>query len=119
MRKSARIQADVVKYKRAIRTIGPRPLRYYGNGIPYLKETEIKGRLVVIEGPDASGRNTPDWKFNNSFRSKWACVLNTGLRRFDLIASWSVRSQKKFRHREKNIKSILCCETLQINLKIK
>ena len=37
-------------------TFGPRPLRFYGNGIAYLNDTEIKGRLVVIEGPDASGR---------------------------------------------------------------
>ena len=109
MRSSTRIQADVVKYKKAIRTIGPRPLRYYGNGIPYLKETEIKGRLVVIEGPDASGRSTQIGNLIIHLEASGHAVLNTGLRRSDLIDSWSVRSQKKFRHREKNIKSILRC----------
>ena len=34
------------------------PMRYYGKGIRYIEDTEVKGRLIVIEGPDASGRST-------------------------------------------------------------
>ena len=29
---------------------------YYGHGIPYFRNIEIKGKLIVIEGPDSSGR---------------------------------------------------------------
>ena len=31
---------------------------FYGHAIPYLEDIEIKGRFIVIEGPDASGRST-------------------------------------------------------------
>ena len=30
----------------------------YGKGISYLANTKVKGRFIVIEGPDASGRST-------------------------------------------------------------
>src|SRR5215813_6646874 len=30
----------------------------YSKGISYLANTKVKGRLIVIEGPDASGRST-------------------------------------------------------------
>src|SRR6187431_401902 len=97
MRSSSRTQADVVKHKRAIRTIGPRPLRYYGNdGIPYLKETEIKGRLIVIEGPDASGRSTQIGNLINHLEASGHAVLNTGLRRSDLIAPGLLEAKRNF-----------------------
>ena len=96
MRSSARTQADVVKHKRAIRTIGPRPLRYYGNGIPYLKETEIKGRLIVIEGPDASGRSTQIGNLIIHLEASGHAVLNTGLRRSDLIAPGLLEAKRNF-----------------------
>lgn len=96
MRNSARTQADVVKHKKAIRTIGPRPLRYYGNGIPYLKETEIKGRLVVIEGPDASGRSTQIGNLIIHLEASGHAVLNTGLRRSDLIAPGLLEAKRNF-----------------------
>ena len=39
-----------------------RNVRWYGNGnsdgIPYLHDLQIKGRLIVVEGPDSSGRST-------------------------------------------------------------
>jgi len=96
MRSSARTQADVVKHKRAIRTIGPRPLRYYGNGIPYFKETEIKGRLIVIEGPDASGRSTQIGNLIIHLEASGHAVLNTGLRRSDLIAPGLLEAKRNF-----------------------
>src|SRR5918995_6645780 len=95
MRSSTRTQADV-KHKRAIRTIGSRPLRYYGNGIPYLNETEIKGRLVVIEGPDASGRSTQIGNLIIHLEASGHAVLNTGLRRSDLIAAGLLEAKRNF-----------------------
>ena len=79
-------QADI-KNKNVVQSIGPRPLRFYGDGIPYLEEeAEIKGRLVVIEGPDASGRSTQIGSLITHLEASGHAVLNTGLRRSDLVA---------------------------------
>jgi hypothetical protein len=32
-----------------------RKASFYGHAIPYLEDVEIKGRFIIIEGPDASG----------------------------------------------------------------
>jgi len=59
--------------------------RFYGQGIPYLKDTEVKGRLIVIEGPDASGRSTQISLVTTKLEADGHAVLNTGLRRSELI----------------------------------
>lgn len=33
-----------------------RKVHFYGHAIPYLEGIEIKGKFIVIEGPDNSGR---------------------------------------------------------------
>ena len=40
-----------------LRVMLERTIESYGKGIPYLRDTRVKGRLIVIEGPDASGRS--------------------------------------------------------------
>jgi dTMP kinase len=85
-----------VRYKKTIQSTGPRPLRFYGNGIPYLEETEIKGSLVVIEGPDASGRSTQIGSLTSHLEAKGHAVLNTGLRRSDLIAPGLLEAKRNF-----------------------
>ena len=67
---------------------GPRKdhsARFYGRGIPYLSDTEIKGKLIVIEGPDASGRSTQISQITAKLEADGHAVLNTGLRRSELI----------------------------------
>lgn len=63
---------------------------WYGNGrlggIPYLQDTEISGRLIVIEGPDASGRSTQIEMLTTRLEADGFAVLNTGLKRSELIA---------------------------------
>ena len=62
-----------------------RPLDFYGEGIPYLKEVDIRGRLIVIEGPDGSGRSTQIDMIISKLEADGHGVLNTGLKRSDLI----------------------------------
>ena len=57
-----------------------RPLAFYGEGIKYLKDTEIKGRLIVIEGPDGSGRSTQIQTIIAKLESDGHAVVNTGLK---------------------------------------
>jgi dTMP kinase len=69
-----------------IRPISPRPIRYYGYGISYLQDTKIKGRLIVIEGPDASGRSTQITMITSHLEANGHAVVNTGLKRSELIS---------------------------------
>jgi dTMP kinase len=62
------------------------PIRYYGKGIPYLQDEDVKGRLIVIEGPDASGRSTHIGMITAELEAAGHAVLNTGLRRSELVS---------------------------------
>ena len=59
---------------------------YYGHGIPYFRNIEIKGKLIVIEGPDSSGRSTQISLLNSHLEANGHAVLNTGLKRSELIS---------------------------------
>ena len=65
--------------------------KWYGTkkfgGIPYLNDLEISGRLIVVEGPDASGRSTQIELLTTKLEADGYAVLNTGLKRSDLIGS--------------------------------
>ncbi len=65
--------------------LGTRNIEFYGEGLPYLKDVEIKGRLIVIEGPDGSGRSTQIDLLTTKLESDGHAVLNTGLKRSELI----------------------------------
>jgi dTMP kinase len=77
-------------------SIGARPMEYYGPSIPYLKETEIKGRFIVIEGPDASGRSTQIAMVTTKLEADGHAVLNTGLRRSELIGEGILEAKRNF-----------------------
>lgn len=62
-----------------------RALRFYGDGIPYLKNTLSLGKLIVIEGPDGSGRSTQIELIKNKLESEGHSVVTTGLKRSDFI----------------------------------
>ncbi len=68
---------------------GHRPIRWYGDGlkdgIPYLHDLEIGGRLIVVEGPDASGRSTQITRITAKLEADGHAVLNTGLKRSELM----------------------------------
>lgn len=73
----------------------PRSLEFYGEGIPYLKDTQIKGRLVVIEGPDGSGRSTQIQSIISRLESDGHAVVNTGLKRSELIGQGILQAKQK------------------------
>jgi dTMP kinase len=74
---------------------GSRPLRYYGKGIPYLQDTEVKGRLIVIEGPDASGRSTHIGIITAKLEANGHAVLNTGLKRSELVSEGIMEAKRE------------------------
>jgi dTMP kinase len=73
-----------------------RTLQFYGYGIPYLNDTNTKGRLIVIEGPDASGRSTQIGLITTKLEAAGHAVLNTGLRRSELISQGIIEAKKNF-----------------------
>ncbi|MGI0039894.1 MAG: dTMP kinase [Nitrososphaera sp.] len=75
--------------------ISSRPIRYYGKGIPYQQDTEVKGRLVVIEGPDASGRSTHIGMITAKLEADGHAVLNTGLRRSELVSEGIMQAKQE------------------------
>jgi dTMP kinase len=67
------------------KTSQSRKVEFYGHGIKNLQDVEIKGRLIVIEGPDASGRSTQIEQITSKLEAGGHAVLNTGLRRSELV----------------------------------
>jgi len=70
-------------------------IKYYGHGIPYLKNIELKGKLIILEGPDSSGRSTQILLLNNYLEANGHAVLNTGLRRSELISEGIVEAKER------------------------
>ena len=67
-------------------TTSSHKINYYGHGIPYLQDIERKGKLIIIEGPDSSGRSTQISLLNAHLEASGHAVLNTGLKRSELIS---------------------------------
>src|SRR5216683_2020588 len=74
---------------RQLRPTSDRQIEYYGKGLPYLDETRIKGRLIVIEGPDASGRSTQIIKIIPALRSGYIVLADRYI--YTLMARDTVR----------------------------
>lgn len=75
--------------------LAPRKLSFYGEGIPYLKDVEVKGRLIVIEGPDGSGRSSQIETITSKLESEGHAVVNTGLKRSELIKEGILEAKRK------------------------
>ena len=65
-------------------------------GIKYLKDTEINGSFIVIEGPDASGRSTQIKKITEKLEADGHAVINTGLKRSDLISKGIIEAKRNY-----------------------
>lgn len=83
--------------KRAVQT---KTLSFYGHGIPYVDEGEVKGRLIVIEGPDASGRSTQISMVTAHLEAAGHAVLNVGLKRSELISEGILEAKRNFAGRK-------------------
>jgi dTMP kinase len=53
----------------------------YGQGLPAIAAGELKGRLVVVEGPDGVGRSTHIALLREWLESRGHAVLDTGMTR--------------------------------------
>jgi dTMP kinase len=73
----------------------PRPLRFYGEGISYLKNVESKGSLIVIEGPDGSGRSSQIEMIMGKLEADGHAVITTGLKRSELIGAGILEAKHK------------------------
>jgi len=69
---------------------------FYGHAIPYLENIEIKGKFIVIEGPDASGRSTQIELLSSKLEADGHAVLNAGLRRSELVGEGILEAKRNF-----------------------
>jgi len=70
-----------------------RTWRWYGKGLPYVKETEWPGHLVVIEGADGAGRSTQVSRLRTYLERRGYAVDETGLKRSSLLAKTIARAK--------------------------
>lgn len=68
--------------------------RFYGKGLPYLQIDELEGKLLVIEGPDCSGRSTQIQLLKGWLEAKGHAVLDTGLKRSGLVGDAMTEAKK-------------------------
>jgi dTMP kinase len=70
-------------------------IRWYGKGIPYLENVKQKGKLIVIEGPDSSGRSTQISLLTAKLEADGHAVVNTGLKRSELVGEGILEAKRK------------------------
>ncbi len=58
-----------------------KPLDYYGDSLPAVDVSDLQGKLIVIEGPDAVGRTTQISKLKLWLEADGHAVLDTGMAR--------------------------------------
>jgi dTMP kinase len=75
--------------------LAARPLTFYGEGISYLKHTESKGSLIVVEGPDGSGRSSQIDLITSHLEAAGHAVITTGLKRSELIGAGILEAKHK------------------------
>ena len=60
------------------------PLHFYSEALPCVDTSELQGKLVVIEGPDAVGRTTQVAQLRQWLEQEGHAVLDTGMARSPL-----------------------------------
>jgi dTMP kinase len=71
-----------------------RPLEFYGDPLPGVDTTELQGKLIVIEGPDAVGRSTQIAGLRAWLEAQGHAVLDTGMAR-SALAGKGIQQAKK------------------------
>ena len=64
----------------------PDEKRYFGESLPYLSLTGLKGKLIAIEGPDGVGRSTHIEALQEWLEVQGFGVLTTGWTRSALMS---------------------------------
>lgn len=57
------------------------PLQFYGEALSGVDTSELQGKLIVIEGPDAVGRSTQVSRLRSWLENQGHAVLDTGMAR--------------------------------------
>ena len=60
--------------------------QFYGKGIPHLDAARLKGKLIVIEGSDGSGRSTQISLLRNWLEQQGYATVEIGIKRSRLVA---------------------------------
>ncbi len=60
--------------------------RFYGKGLPDVNPESLKGKLIVIEGPDGSGRSTQVEFIKAWLESRGHAIVDVGLKRSNLVS---------------------------------
>jgi dTMP kinase len=63
------------------------PLQFYSEPLPGIDCSELRGKLIVIEGPDAVGRSTQVARLRRWLEEEGHAVLDTGMARSALAGS--------------------------------
>ncbi|HAM72533.1 MAG TPA: dTMP kinase [Verrucomicrobiales bacterium] len=63
-----------------------RPRRFYGHGIPGVDPQKLRGKLIVVEGCDGSGRSTQIQMLMEWLESSGHATTQTGLKRSTLVS---------------------------------
>ncbi len=70
------------------------PLSYYRTALPGLDYSELQGKLIVIEGPDAVGRSTQVRRLKPWLEERGHAVLDTGMAR-SALAGKGIKEAKQ------------------------
>ena len=70
------------------------PLQFYSEPIPGVETSELTGKLIVVEGPDAVGRTTQIARLRQWLEQEGHAVLDTGMAR-SALAGKGIQEAKK------------------------
>jgi dTMP kinase len=74
--------------------LSSRPLTFYRTPLPGVDDSELQGRLIVIEGPDAVGRSSQVIRLRPWLEELGHAVLDTGMAR-SALAGKGIRQAKE------------------------
>jgi dTMP kinase len=70
------------------------PLQFYSSPLPGVDTSELQGKLIVIEGPDAVGRSTQVAQLRQWLEQEGHAVLDTGMAR-SALAGKGIQEAKR------------------------
>lgn len=69
-------------------------MNFYGKGLPNVDTHDLTGSLIVIEGPDGSGRSTQMRLLTNWLEGRGRAIVNVGLKRSNLVSAQLERAMQ-------------------------
>ena len=70
------------------------PKRFYGEGIPGAEEEKLRGKLIVVEGADGSGRSTQIAQLVQWLEGSGHATVQVGLKRSSLVSEELDKAQQ-------------------------